>query len=325
MDLYNILKKFLKNILPSYRVSLRIEELLYKINYKIDLMDRKQEMLFWYGLHKDNETLLETKMRFFSELPKAEGKLRDHQLSLLKMIVEFDELCKKNQISYWLDCGNLLGSVRNSGFIPWDDDVDIGMTREDFRKLCNIIEQDSKYKIRYLYDYKKIYVMPKIFYTNNDFLFLDIIVYDEISCQNDNEVKYKWNERLLLQNKMSEELFYSLGLSAESTDFTELLSTDKENILKKICNKYSHKLTQTDACEKKNYLIICMEFPKDLVNDKRCFPKDTIFPLKSILFESVRLLGPNKSHEYLQRLYGDIYELPSDLGYQRHMKIEDID
>ena len=57
--------------------------------------------------------------------------LRKAQLIMLDMLIEFDAICKKNQLQYWLDSGSLLGAVRHQGFIPWDDDIDISMPIED--------------------------------------------------------------------------------------------------------------------------------------------------------------------------------------------------
>lgn len=54
---------------------------------------------------------------------------------LLDLMVEFDLVCKENDIEYFLDSGTLLGAIRHNRFIPWDDDVDIIMMREDFTKL----------------------------------------------------------------------------------------------------------------------------------------------------------------------------------------------
>ena len=58
------------------------------------------------------------------------------------MMKIFDELCKENNFEYWLDFGNLLGAVRHKGFIPWDDDVDLGMPREDYEKFIELYKND---------------------------------------------------------------------------------------------------------------------------------------------------------------------------------------
>lgn len=71
-------------------------------------------------------------MDFYKEIKEySQQNLRACQLKQLAILEEIDKICKRHKIEYWLDGGTLLGAVRHGGFIPWDDDIDIGMSLED--------------------------------------------------------------------------------------------------------------------------------------------------------------------------------------------------
>lgn len=73
----------------------------------------------------------------------TQSDLRKLQLIELELLLEVDRVCRKNGIKYMLSSGSLLGAVRHKGFIPWDDDLDTYMKREEFERFCEAWEQDA--------------------------------------------------------------------------------------------------------------------------------------------------------------------------------------
>ena len=78
--------------------------------------------------------------------------LKRIQIEILKTVVDF---CEKHNINYWLDFGTLLGAVRHKGYIPWDDDIDIGMLREDYDKFLRLFNAENERYKCYSYENNK--------------------------------------------------------------------------------------------------------------------------------------------------------------------------
>jgi phosphorylcholine metabolism protein LicD len=125
------------------------------------------------------------------------GIIRAQEIETLKII---DRICRENGIRYFLAGGSLLGAIRHGGMIPWDDDLDIGMLREDFEKFRRVCPglvpathsyespQDGKGRNGSHYHFDKIRLRNSYFstkysnlFTIEDGIFLDIIVYDRTS------------------------------------------------------------------------------------------------------------------------------------------------
>ena len=68
--------------------------------------------------------------------------LRALQLTQLEALKEFDKICRKHNIKYSLGGGTCLGQLRHNGFIPWDDDIDIDMTTENYKKFLKVAEEE---------------------------------------------------------------------------------------------------------------------------------------------------------------------------------------
>ena len=69
--------------------------------------------------------------------------IKEMQNKMLEMLLFFDGFCKKHELMYYLCGGCLIGAVRHKGFVPWDDDIDVFMPRDDYEKLADIWKQSD--------------------------------------------------------------------------------------------------------------------------------------------------------------------------------------
>ncbi len=125
------------------------------------------------------------------------GKIKRIQALEIKVLQEIDDICRRNGIQYFLAGGTLLGAVREGKAIPWDDDLDIGMLREDFEKFRKVCPKELGPEYSYSstfnnsgshYTIDKVRLDGTYFSTNfsnkNEFkdgIFIDILVYDRTS------------------------------------------------------------------------------------------------------------------------------------------------
>jgi lipopolysaccharide cholinephosphotransferase len=229
--------------------------------------------------------------------------IKEAQLIMLDMLIEFDKICKKHKLEYWLDSGTLLGGIRHDGFIPWDDDVDISMPVEDYKKFCEVAQSELKKSMflqhaqtdrEFPYDYMKIRDSRATiveFHEEgrdvkyNQGLFLDIF------------------PMLAIKDCKFHNLIYRYSFVA-----IRFFSAKKfeQKSLRKLFVNLLHKM-HLGFLKKDTKIIYGGEMP-DVAGS---FSYDEIFPLKKIKFEGLEFLAPKDGDAYLRELYGkDYMQLP---------------
>ena len=248
--------------------------------------------------------------------------LRQAQLVMLRMFTILDHICKKHHLTYWMCSGTLLGAVRHQGFIPWDDDLDICMIREDYEKFLDIAKEELP-KDLFLqtretdpyYDYLalpcKIRDTKSLIITDgterkkyNMGLFIDIFPAD----------RYHLEPKLFKKEQQIKNYFYYLckGLDAEldKTSFIKKCITLGKPILRYLTQGYLKNKAQllidtNKQLDKNCYIGHGFDTPW-----RRYFNYQDIFPLKEYTFENHRFLGPHNAEVYLSELYGPNYMTP---------------
>ena len=131
------------------------------------------------------------------------------QIDLLKRLLD---VCNKHKLKIWVDCGTLLGTIRHQGYIPWDDDIDMAMLREDYDKLIAIGEKEFQHpyflQSGYVEEFNRGFARLRNSNTTGTMscdieqkfnlgLFIDIFVYDAIPDELRNLIKLQRKYRRL--------------------------------------------------------------------------------------------------------------------------------
>ncbi len=238
-----------------------------------------------------------------TSIPPAKGFLRDYQYALLYLLVEFDRVCKNNNIRYWLSGGTLLGAKRHRGFIPWDDDVDVDMLRNDYENFIELFNSTTQNSDLYCELYRDknapVTCILKIRHKKIRQLFLDIFPHDFYYKKVTGKEKIKLNKKIKFIRKM---LSYSL--------FREKNNQKLLKKLKKINKKYINNSKNYDEKEHPS-LHWGLDFPHRWNN--WIYDYEQIFPLQTIEFENYEFSCPNDTDFMLKNIYGNYMSFPKSI------------
>lgn len=330
---YNIQKTDLANTIYQLFPN-RISELSFKRTLSSEqyhnLETLKLNQLRWKRSVSFKEAIYRTfcdKCEIEYEIERINNKYHGHlsiiQKLELDIVLEIDRICRENNINYFLAGGSLLGAVRHHGFIPWDDDLDIGMLREDFerfRKLCpQKLPPQFSYQ-SYRTDSSSHYIFDKIRLKNTYFatafskrfpiengVFVDILVYDKTS---NHPFVQKFHIRLIQimkrainvrwVNKPRKKLHYRA--TKILLPFMRLIPFRLYHILFEMLIQIFNKADTDFYIDSVGMNIIKGAFRKE------CILGET----QRVPFENTLLPIPIGSDEYLRHWYGDSYmEVPS--------------
>lgn len=248
--------------------------------------------------------------------------LEEIKAMLLEMLDDIAEVCKENNLRFFLSGGTLLGAVRHQGFIPWDDDIDLHMPRPDYEKFIEIYKSQSrKYKLyapifdeKYRYPFTKL-INPKTLLIEKEAncgvdmgVFVDIFPLDGMgdSIESAKKVmqKIKWPIYLnlgLSVKKHRKNVSLLKNILVSGCFVLAVLSGGNNKIVRKI-----DKIAKTYSFENSKYAGEFVDEIGDRRINERKFYDETVY----LDFEGRKCPAPFKYHEILTNFYGDYMKLP---------------
>lgn len=263
--------------------------------------------------------------------------LRKLQLAELEVLKEIVRICENENIHYYLMGGTFLGAVRHKGFIPWDDDIDIGMPRDDYERFLEIVQikinkeeyELQTYKNNKEYNYYPARIIDKRIKILNEsaknkqivYAWVDIFPLDGMPS---NVIISKIHQfRLLFRRAMSKFACFDdvVNLKDVNRPLIEKILIwfgMHFKFLKKI-----NKLKQFNKIDKllKKYPINKSKYYVNFMGAyrfKEMFKKEIYGNTAKYDFETEKLVAPSNYHKVLSQMYGDYMKIPSEHQRNKH-------
>lgn len=263
---------------------------------------------------------------------------------LLCAYQDIAEACKKNGLTLILAYGTVLGAVRHGGFIPWDDDLDVALTREDYIKFVKIFEAELGDK----------YILSAPNYKNNSRgRFPQILIKNtyirEIGADKNSEFNKVKVDLFIIENVPNNRLhryvkwflssaFMFLEICADfyknrGTDFEQFLCSTPEGMkMFKRRSRIGRFSSLVSVQTWRNKIDKIIQYRKNgsfvsIPTGRRHYlgeirPRSTYFPVTQGKFEGLEVNLPGNTDDYLKNLYGDYMTLPPEEKKEQHFICE---
>lgn len=261
-------------------------------------------------------------------------ELRQAQKIMLYIMKAIHRLCEKHHIRYWLDYGTLLGAIRHDGFIPWDDDMDICMMREDFDRFCAIAPEALKDEFflqtpetdsTFLGMFAKLRLKGTIWLERsaeiakvaNVGLFVDIFPMDAMPK---GKLSQRWTAFFydqMLNGIKDYKSFGKAGKTFGKTMLKRMLSPFFS--IPRIQRLQQQKIQSLQAYQATSPYIskLCMDCKRDICE------RQLLEELVLHRFEDTEFFIPARYDERLRSLFGDYMQLPpEDKRYNKHVVVK---
>lgn len=244
--------------------------------------------------------------------------IHDVQMKILEVMKFIDKVCRKNDITYFIMGGTALGAVRHGGFIPWDDDLDIFMTPDQYEKFKLVFNklndtlfviQEWKTTEHYL-EYAKVRMNGTTLIEHNfancknmhHGIYVDIMILHKVPTSRVIQKIVYYQSKFVTLLGLSQRNWKSKNLVQELA--LKILKVLPKKLIANWCYKniyaYDNLKSDFNWC----YWITPASFEKGV------FPQDFFSDPIDIPFEDIQLLGSRQIEKYLSYRYGDYMKLP---------------
>lgn len=274
-------------------------------------------------------------MLFKEYEPKVLHKLQRIEVHMLK---DFDALCEKYHIDYFACGGTALGGIRHKGFIPWDDDIDLGMTREHYERFLEVAEKeyDGRYKVLNHRTNPDFPVMITKWYRRGTKFMdddavttnvtagiaIDIFCFDNVADDKKGlrrQAAKAWiYGKLLILRQIDDPTMYAGGWKAKLMLLASKLMSHTLKLFN-ISSEFLYRKAEEAVLEYRDVETEHVAFLFDPTPFTSVVKRSNIYPTVKKPFEDICLRFPKHTERYLERRYGaDYMQLPPEDKRHNH-------
>lgn len=263
-----------------------------------------------------------------------------HQVDL-EIVKEVVDICDRHGLVYYMLGGTMLGAIRHKGFIPWDDDIDLGMPREDYEKFLELAVQEMPEHLKlvnYRTDPNYMYYITRIQDTqtkveeerignDNRYTHASIDIFPIDGTPNNALLRKIYFFRVLYHRALMSLCYKdSIDRKRKRGKSERILLWITERIpIEKLTTPYKQKckidkLLRRQKVEGSKYIGNIM----GAYRTREIIPADFYGKGAYYPFEDIQLRGLEKYDEYLTHTYGDYMQLPPEDSRKTHFRIREI-
>ena len=228
-----------------------------------------------------------------------------------------DTVCRENGLEYSIAYGTLIGAVRHKGFIPWDDDIDIMMRRDDYERLFQIIKNDKRYGLisekENWFNWAKIIALNTYIKEDDDYnienygVWLDIFPLDEVP--DPHSLKGKIHMKLVkLTNNLAQKRAISRSHAKIWNGYRRILWLVRHSLLSifsiRFYNRLVYRIITSYRSTDTGFIGVCIDYWQ------RSFKKELFDSYMDIAFENITVRTIVNYDLFLTNSYGDYMKLP---------------
>lgn len=264
--------------------------------------------------------------------------LRKLQLAQCKILEDFIKICDDNGLNYFIFAGCAIGVERHQGFIPWDDDIDIGMLRKDYNRFLEIAKRDhaEKYSVLEIGEDDKFPFfnaefkrngtknVPAIFKDINIDMGIDVAIYpfDNVSDEPKQRKRqlasvFFWHKIKILR-EFGKPVLFIKGWKRKLVSFICIVTHGLLCFIH-LSHKFINKMYMKSATKYNNEdteWVACFFATTPMENSMR---RSEIFPLVAKKFEYLMVNIPQNNHDCLTRKFGNYMEIPPVEKQKNHV------